>query len=301
MDILQRLPVDKWTALRDTLRRDWPRFAYYYNFVHNSIKWKLKDPAVDIEFYCPDARADAGVFVSKSNHGRKYVMLFSFDEARDLFRGVLRETSLISWNEKCVLYCVHDNVNELLDEFLAEEKARGHIAEYERNVNLSFLMPRDECRKITVEVPKGCELRRIDESHIPLIHSLWPHRDVDCPEQSLAFLTTIGRLNGGFGLFSKKDNSVAAWILQCNLGGLGMLQTLDAHRRKGYGALVSMAMAKDIAERDDIDVSCFIIDRNSASQRLFASLGFVHVSSAASYYLSPKTISEPTHSCCSNK
>lgn len=90
-------------------------------------------------------------------------------------------------------------------------------------------------------------------------------------------MTTIARLNGGYGLFSKKDNSLVSWIMQSNLGSLGMLQTLEEYKGKGYGKTVTQAQMRYLAEKEDLDSTVFVVRTNEASQRLFESLGFVHV------------------------
>lgn len=109
------------------------------------------------------------------------------------------------------------------------------------------------------------------------MHSVYPHRDDKCPEKTLEFLMTIVRLNGGYGLFLKKDNSLVSWILHCNFGGLGILQTLDEHKRKGYGKTVARALMKYLAEKENLDVTSFVIQANKPSRKLFESLGFNRV------------------------
>lgn len=87
-------------------------------------------------------------------------------------------------------------------------------------------------------------------------------------------LRTYITANKGIGLFLKKDNTLVSWILETEWGGLGMLQTLEEHKRKGYAKVVTQAMIKEIAKEENLDSVLFIIDTNTSSKRLFESLGF---------------------------
>lgn len=51
------------------------------------------------------------------------------------------------------------------------------------------------------------------------------------------------------------------------------LQTHDKHRKRGYAALVTKALAKKVAEMGH-DSYAGIGDDNNSSQRLFGKLGF---------------------------
>lgn len=53
-----------------------------------------------------------------------------------------------------------------------------------------------------------------------------------------------------------------------------MLQTLEEHKRKGYGKIVTQALVKEIAEDENLDSVLFVIDKNMASSKLFESLGY---------------------------
>lgn len=128
-------------------------------------------------------------------------------------------------------------------------------------------------------------MKRIDETYVSQIHSVWPNRDIKNPENSLKFLTTIAKLNGGYGLFLKKDNTLVSWILQSHLGGLGMLQTLDEHKGKGYAKIISQALIKYLAEKENLDVTAFIFRHNKSSQPLAESLGFQRVATLGRFHI----------------
>ncbi|XP_058788898.1 uncharacterized protein LOC131662917 [Phymastichus coffea] len=287
MDVLQSLPVDKWSSLLDLLKRDWPAYAYYHNHVNNSIKWKAKEPSVKIDFYCPHGTTDAGVFISIAGGARISLVVFAFDESKDILQEVLRKTRRINWSESLIFACVHEGILGVLKNFLETAGRSKGCVSYKSLDNYCYFLSKEHCSKIKVKVPEECELKRIDETFVPLIHSLWPHRDTRHPEKTLGFLTEIARLNGGYGLFSKQDHSLLAWIFQCSIGGLGILQTLDEHKRKGYGKCVAQAQAKYLAETEGLDVTLFVIQSNLPSQSLFESMGFKRVAAPAWVYANP--------------
>lgn len=101
------------------------------------------------------------------------------------------------------------------------------------------------------------------------INSTWPHR----AQGTLGYLTKLLELNGGMGLFLKDTNELCAWVIKNCYGGLGMLQTHEKYRRKGYGSLLIKIFAKMLAERG-IDATGTIYGTNQVSQDLFKSLGF---------------------------
>lgn len=81
----------------------------------------------------------------------------------------------------------------------------------------------------------------------------------------------------------KEDKSLVSWILQCNRGCLAILNTLEQHRRKGYGKIVAQALAKYLAEKDDKDVIVYVDDYNVTGVKFFQSMGFKHIANLAWY------------------
>lgn len=115
-------------------------------------------------------------------------------------------------------------------------------------------------------------LAPLNTSHAEIMNSVWPHKY----ENSEKYLATVLELNGGIGLFSKQDNELRSWILKNYFGGLGVLQTANEHRRKGYGTLITKIFSKMLAE-EGYDISAFIVRKNVASQKMFTGLDFENI------------------------
>lgn len=124
-------------------------------------------------------------------------------------------------------------------------------------------------------IPEGFELRPIEASNIPLINSVWPHGNKNNPESTeKLFRDNLAFDFRNIGLFKKDDNSLVAWIFYGVLGTLQALQVLDNYKRRGFGKLVVKALIKQLATKDNIVPTLFILDKNKASISLFESLDF---------------------------
>ncbi len=78
------------------------------------------------------------------------------------------------------------------------------------------------------------------------------------------------------GVFLKENDQLVSWMIHHPPWGMGMLNTLKEHRRKGYAALVSKYLTKRMAQSGYVPY--VIIDiGNEASSSLFESIGFRYV------------------------
>lgn len=66
------------------------------------------------------------------------------------------------------------------------------------------------------------------------------------------------------------------------LGTIQTLQVLDDYKHQGFGKLVEKVLIKDLAKKENIDATLFIIEKNLASFRLFESLDFKFCATAYS-------------------
>lgn len=112
----------------------------------------------------------------------------------------------------------------------------------------------------------------LKEENVAMIDDVWPHK---YPGSDI-YLKKLIHFNGGLGVFSKADDSLCSWIFKNHLLGLGVLQTVEKHRKKGYAKLLIKAVAKSMAE-EGLDVHTCIVRHNSVSQNIFKNLGFNHV------------------------
>lgn len=121
-------------------------------------------------------------------------------------------------------------------------------------------------------VPAGFTVESLDANeNAALINAVWPHRDSD----SEGFVRGLIEYHGGFGLYPRNSKQPVSWAVVNEFQGLGLLQTLEAERRKGYGCLMVQAFCRLVASRHGDDIMAFVIGTNRASNSLLQSLGFV--------------------------
>lgn len=80
-------------------------------------------------------------------------------------------------------------------------------------------------------------------------------------------------MGSGYGVFLKEDDTLASWVFKNQMGTLGILQTVEEHKRKGYASLILKVMSKEIGE-DGHDPLGTVLVKNRASQVMFMKLGF---------------------------
>ncbi|KAJ8679904.1 hypothetical protein QAD02_015691 [Eretmocerus hayati] len=278
MDPLQALPVEDWPVLRDSLRRYWPIYACYYHWAVNAINWKAKDPRSAWSIYCPGGKYDpgSGTFIATASNGQYTVVVFTFEESKYQLQEVITHSNIIDWNQEIVFSMVHEHFKDVLKDAIKRKAIMMNIGlvPVEKSPAIIYFKPKDECLKFDFEVPDECYLGPVDVSHIPLVTSLWPHRNRKNIKLSEKYLETFVKLNRSAGLFLKEDNSLVSWILYSDYGSLGQLQTVEKYKRKGYGKLVTKALVKELAEKDGLNSTLFIVKDNIVSHRLFSSLGY---------------------------
>ncbi|KAK9305912.1 hypothetical protein QLX08_003270 [Tetragonisca angustula] len=232
-DILQPVPFEKWPLIQNKTKLNWPEFAYYYYWIQNSIVWKKENPNISIQIYCPDGDYEQGTFIGISNFSVCNILIFTLHPNSDIIHKVLTETKLIDYDQQICFASVHGS-------FASNVFTALETLKYLRNVetelvlsNNYYFKPIEECIKTKIWIPDECYIKPLDKLNVPLIHSLWPHKSVKNPELSLKYIATLIELNGGIGLYLKENDSLVSWGIQNDWQGLGMVQTLEEHKRKG--------------------------------------------------------------------
>jgi predicted GNAT family acetyltransferase len=101
------------------------------------------------------------------------------------------------------------------------------------------------------------------------IDSVWPYKY----RGSQDYIASLIESNGGYGVFLKNGDEMVAWAVKHCLGHIGMVQTRENEKKKGYGLLVTKALAKEIVEEGQRPFAT-IYAQNKASICMFEKLGF---------------------------
>ncbi|XP_012286243.1 uncharacterized protein LOC105702882 isoform X2 [Orussus abietinus] len=253
-DILQLLPVDEWFTLRDTLKENWPTYAYHYYWVENAIQWKKQNPNIKHDIYCPEGKLSTGVFIGISTFSGFRVYPFATGSSQNLLHKSLLESQRLDWNT-------------------ADLKSQ-------RGLEIDFSIPGqyyfksvEECATVKIQIPEECYVMRLNKSHVSQILAIWPHRHATRPELSMAYLQLLVEMNTSVGLFLRKNDALVSWVLQNEWGGLGMVQTIEEYKRRGYAKTVVKVLAKEIADFGLSSV-LFIVKGNASSHEMFTSLNW---------------------------
>lgn len=117
--------------------------------------------------------------------------------------------------------------------------------------------------------PSEVYIKKLNSDNAIVINDSWPHKF----DGSLRYVKTLIKINGGVGIFLKDTNTMVAWILKYHTGEMGLLQTIDGHKRKGYASVITKFIAKDIAKGGHTPTATILTD-NFASRNMFKKLGF---------------------------
>ncbi|XP_018560931.1 uncharacterized protein LOC108903292 isoform X2 [Anoplophora glabripennis] len=190
------------------------------------------------------------------------------DSGKNIYEGI-KETNKFEaddCNDKILfLYAIHNKFYPIVAKAVRE-----------KGINLSiddhchmFSIPQEEALKFETECPPDVYIKQLDKSYANFINSIWPHRY----EDSEKFIELLIEMNDSYGVFLKSTNELVSWILLSMLGQLGVLQTEDEHKRKGYASLITKYMSKQLALKG-YNAFGTVIDTNHSSISMFTKLGF---------------------------
>jgi len=270
-DILQIIPDDDLVKLRDSYKKFLPRTAHVYNFLNCIIKWKTQRPDKNYAtVLAPYGNWDHGMFVAIQKWSCYDVFLSSLEENGESLYKALVATKQIEWNNLIVLYAIRQNHFPRVLQALEEVQFPiDHSNFYD-----VWWMSKENALKLNIEkCPPDVYVKKLEPIHAGVINSHWPSTFPGSEQ----YLATFIELNGGYGVFLKSCNTLVAWILK-NQIGFGALQTLQEHKRKGYGSLVTRHMTRKIGE-DGEDPLGTVLQTNVESQAMFKKIGFTIVES----------------------
>ncbi|RZC34221.1 CKS, FR47, and/or Acetyltransf 1 domain containing protein [Asbolus verrucosus] len=202
------------------------------------------------------------------------IFVFTLDEnCTNLYKG-LTETSLIGYkSENTTFFCVHKKHIPTVIRVVDNKNLKISQSEVPY---LMYAASPEEVGKFAITCPPDVHVKKLDPSLGEQINSVWPHKFPG----SEGFVSDLIEINGGYGLFLKGSDEPVAWVLKHCFGQVGMLQTDDNHKRKGYASLVLKALAKEMGGEGLWPFGTVLAD-NSASVGMFQRLGFRNVGTFA--------------------
>jgi L-amino acid N-acyltransferase YncA len=161
---------------------------------------------------------------------------------------------------------VREKYHEALLSFIRSEE---HLVTRYDHQTVQFLLEREDALRLEVDVPDNFQIRSLSLADFDKVFSYWPHQSPD-PDK---FIKYVIKHNPSVGLYDE-NNELIAWCMMHDFGSLLLLQVVENHLRKGYGVLVTKAIAKKIAEVNGHSTVASVVTSNFKSINLFEKLQF---------------------------
>ncbi|XP_049876676.1 uncharacterized protein LOC126374209 [Pectinophora gossypiella] len=275
MEPLVELPISKWPALQEKLKRLWPLNVAGYYALYLNLNYPGVREAFQFKVYCPYGDMDNGFVSINVKNDSQDCILFSTTQDTSKLQEALVNTKLIDWRKKV---CV-DLVSSLILKALENIRPRVMFSCYDVGLVMTYFLDRKTKPFDDVEYPPGTYLAPVKQHHIERIDSVWPYRY----SGSKFYFSTLSSNGLSYGLFSKSDE-LMAWLFLNEYNFLLHLYCEEGYRRKGYAEYVMKYVVNEQLKAGN-DVYAYVVEGNDKPRRLFEKLGFVDVDKGAYIYV----------------
>ncbi|XP_031627117.1 uncharacterized protein LOC116343273 [Contarinia nasturtii] len=232
-----------------------------YMTISNYIRWLEQNPKLnDVKFYSLNGNFSDGTFLVTDGYAAS---VDTFNESYDRLYRLLK---LVDYSKNYFFMSIRTEIKPIFKRALEEVNIEITLDE----PALLYYLPKNNALKFNIQVPEGIELRQIRDSRdMEKVIAAYPH-----PRQNLqSYVEKLGKYNPQIGAFKKDDGTMVAWEFIYPSGLLGVLQTDPLYYGKGYAALITKYLSKQLAEMG-FDVYTLIDEVNTPSRKLFGKLGF---------------------------
>ncbi|CAH1390455.1 unnamed protein product [Nezara viridula] len=259
-DPLKEIPAEDIPDMLFRLRNDFPSAIHAHEYLQTIMKWKRKNPDLQMAILAPEGDYKLGIIFFTLIGDEFNGSVYCYDDTETItLQKALMTTKKVPFNsyKMASLSCMADKSFEVIKPIL-------HYKEY---VDSVYWLPWYCAREMEVHLPEGVEIRPLSPEHADQINEIWPHRYPG----SRDLIAEIITLNFGLGLF--RGSSLLSCAIHWYYGGLGVVQTVDTEKRKGYGRAVVEAATRKLGMMQ-IDVHLIIVSGNKVAEAFFKSLGF---------------------------
>ncbi|XP_072383957.1 uncharacterized protein [Diabrotica undecimpunctata] len=182
-----------------------------------------------------------------------------------------------------VFKTIHESLHYLIMTYIT-----SHDLEIDRDERFYISkLQREAALKFYIRVPKEVEMRPLRRENWYRILLSWPYDHKPPPD----YITTMIKVNGGYGIFSKVTGDLLSWGLKTMMGTIEFVQTLPRARRKKYATTIIKMLAVELAKENQHPVATIKIE-NAAAYSFFEHLGFRNVGVSHDIYLKSKTATD---------
>lgn len=244
----------------------WPQHLVGYYCIRNFRKWLEKGFPVN-HCHCytlPGVDLSVGLLAIVHRY-----QLFIYTLNDDNLHKLLELLMHLNWSDGVKVSSFHERFRPVVHQVV---KNKNLSLEYD-SLTLLYYMSNSKARQLSVDCPEGFYLKPLstteDNNHAKIVDKYWPNRH----KGSLFLLARLIEWNPSIGLFQETTDELVAWCVRLQGGFLGALQVKDNYQRRGFGSVVTRAIARAIADEGD-DVIALVGDCNHASRGMFTKLGF---------------------------
>nr|XP_022915780.1 uncharacterized protein LOC111425769 [Onthophagus taurus]XP_022915788.1 uncharacterized protein LOC111425769 [Onthophagus taurus] len=256
---------DNLHVLRQICEKQLPATMHVCNLLNTHFKWNERNTTGSHMKFISlgEDWKTKGTFAVKYNSVDIFV--FTLEKDCDSLRQLLMETDLLDSANQNIFYCI---LNEHLTT-VYDTLSELNVDVTESYTTAMYWISKERALNFPVKCSEDVYIGTLNQSHVPLVSSLWPREFNGANEYFSSFVET----KGGLGVFLKSNNQLVSWVLRNHWGVLVNLRTIPDYKRKGYGTLLVKAMCKKIAEEGNTPLATIIVG-NIASEDLFKGLGF---------------------------
>ncbi|KAL3286513.1 hypothetical protein HHI36_001018 [Cryptolaemus montrouzieri] len=206
------------------------------------------------------------------------VILCTLQESlKNLYDGI-RYTRRKQFDQEMNFYSTHDKFTDLVRKACEDRNMKNTLWIKSMMVRL----PIEVALNYKITCPPEVYIERLKVRDAPQINSVWP-RKYDGSEFKVS---TLIELNGGIGVYLKKNDKLVAWVLRDQMGQVAILQTHDDYKKNGYASLVTKILSKELAE-EGIYPFAGINVKNTASLNMFNKIGYEQIGLHTYFFMAP--------------
>ncbi|XP_065340973.1 uncharacterized protein LOC135940133 [Cloeon dipterum] len=264
-DILQPLKSADIPKLMNVLMKDLPNSSWIYDWIKTQLDWLKELKRVRVLVLCPRGDWTTGTVIALNvglaNNGKVFGAIYSIETDGVLLKKCLIESEMIPWRAMSDYVTVSEgHANIYLDAL----KVKGLQVIHHATCAIAY-MPPDDAKIVVVPVlPAGARIAPLDvDRDLDTVWDNWPH----FPPDFKPVLQMMIRFNPSFGIFVTCEDGreeLASMIVQASTVGLGILQTLSKHRRKGFAHILLAHVTKNMGQAGIGSMAHIIATQNTS-------------------------------------
>ncbi|CAH1390457.1 unnamed protein product [Nezara viridula] len=272
-DPLMPVPPKRYPDMLFLMGKDFPKAIHAHAYVRSLIKWKKICPKQKIEILAPGGNYKNGLFFFSIYKDNFYGSAYCHEKTdKSILNEALSKSRYVPVQDQynmCRLSCLNYNTLEAVGTIISKEN-------WCLSSDVVLWLPWYCAREVEVHLPHdGVKIRKLGLEHMDLINESWQ----DNFPGSRDLLDDMFQIYNGLGLFA--GESLLSWAFVWYHGGIGIIQTIESEKGKGYCRPVVEALTKGMGDCL-IDVHLKIPREKRKDIIFFSELGFRHAFKAIS-------------------